>query len=132
MHSCSTRNSRSVWLRTTCNDQSDKASDYAPVHRSVALAYSLSAFNKISAKHFDFVLYDPASLGMRAVIEFNDKSHKQHRRANRHEFLRAACSYAEVPLIEVAAKRGYSVEALRGELAGVLVNVRTGARQVAG
>lgn len=78
-----------------------------------------SAFNKISAKHFDFVLCDPASLDIRAVVELNDKSHQRTRRTDRDDFLRAACSHAQVPLVVIAAKRGYSVEALRDELAGI-------------
>lgn len=78
-----------------------------------------SAFNKISAKHFDFVLCDPASLNVRAVVELNDSSHKRTGRADRDEFLRSACAYAQVPLIEFTTKRGYSVDALRTDLAGI-------------
>ena len=78
-----------------------------------------SAFNKIRAKHFDFVLCDPASLDIRAVVELNDKSHQQSQRSDRDEFLRSACGFAQIPMIEVAAKRGYSVETLRGNLAEI-------------
>nr|WP_298768795.1 DUF2726 domain-containing protein [uncultured Shewanella sp.] len=35
------------------------------------------AFNKISAKHFDFVLCDKQTLKVIAVIELDDKSHQQ-------------------------------------------------------
>jgi len=36
-------------------------------------------FNKISAKHFDFVLCNPKDLSVIGVIELDDKSHTQQK-----------------------------------------------------
>ena len=68
-----------------------------------------SAFNKINAKHFDYVLCDPDTLSVHCVIELNDKSHKEIHRAKRDEFVREICKSAGLRLIEVQAKRSYSI-----------------------
>lgn len=72
-----------------------------------------TAFNQISAKHFDFVLCDSKTLDIKAAIELNDKSHNSNRRAARDEFLRSACAEASLRLFEVPAQRSYTVEAVR-------------------
>ena len=72
-----------------------------------------SAFNRISAKHFDFVLCDPASLDVHCVIELNDKSHAKRSRSARDEFIRDACQSADLRLIEVPASQSYSLHELR-------------------
>ena len=69
-----------------------------------------SAFNKISSKHFDYILCDPNTLAVEQVVELHDKSHKKSNRANRDEFLRAACESAGLPLREFAAKARYSID----------------------
>ena len=75
------------------------------------------AFNKINAKHFDYVLTDPKTLAVRVVIELNDKSHRSENRAVRDHFIRDACDSADLRLIEVEAKRTYSVAEVRALLA---------------
>ncbi|MBD2109558.1 DUF2726 domain-containing protein [Nodosilinea sp. FACHB-13] len=45
------------------------------------------AFNKISAKHFDFVLCDRASLKVLAAVELDDSSHQRVDRVKRDDFL---------------------------------------------
>lgn len=76
----------------------------------------MSLFNKISAKHFDYVLCDPGTLDVKAVVELNDKSHNSKSRTMRDNFLRASCESAGLPLVEIPAKRGYSVEAVKQRL----------------
>lgn len=80
------------------------------------------AFNQISAKHFDFVLCDPKTIQIKAVIELNDKSHKSRKRAERDEFLLEACAAAGVPLLEFTARRSYAIEAIRSALSKVEAN----------
>ena len=67
-----------------------------------------SAFNRIKAKHFDFVLCDPDHLGVVCVLELDDKSHKKASRQQRDEFLDSACEAAGVPLIHFQAKAAYA------------------------
>jgi len=67
-----------------------------------------SAFNRIKAKHFDFVLCDPDHLGVVCVLELDDKSHKKASRQQRDNFLDSACEAAGVPLIHFQAKAAYA------------------------
>lgn len=77
-----------------------------------------SAFNKISAKHFDYVVCDRSTLEVISVVELNDKSHKRTKRAKRDAFLRDACASAGLQLLEFEAKSNYSVSEVRNRLAG--------------
>ena len=70
-------------------------------------------FNKITAKHFDFVLCDPKTLKVKAVIELNDKSHTSTRRIERDELVGRACADAGLALRMVKAQRSYSLEAVK-------------------
>ncbi len=77
------------------------------------------AFNRINAKHFDFVLCRASDLSPVAVIELDDQSHKQDSRKSRDDFLEKACQVADLPLIRIPAKRNYTVAELRSEIEGV-------------
>jgi hypothetical protein len=75
-----------------------------------------TAFNKISAKHFDFVICDPNGSGIRLAVELDDASHGAAKRVKRDEFLDGACTSAGLPLLRVKAARGYEVADLRDKL----------------
>lgn len=74
------------------------------------------AFNRISAKHFDFLLCRPDDLAVVAAVELDDHSHGARKRRERDDFLREVCEAAELPLVNIAAQRSYSVEELRREV----------------
>jgi len=78
------------------------------------------AFNKISAKHFDFVLCRADDLTVVAAIELNDSSHRQRKRQERDSFLQSVCESTGLPLVQVRAQREYSVPALRDQIARAL------------
>lgn len=90
-----------------------RVADVVKVSQTINRSAWQIAFNKISGKHFDFVLADPGTLEVRAVIELNDKSHRSEKRAARDDFIRYVCADAELRLIEVDAKRTYSVAEVR-------------------
>lgn len=73
----------------------------------------MSVFNRIKAKHFDFVLCDPQTLKVKAVIELNDKSHTSGRRIERDELVGRACAEAGLALRMVKARRSYTLEAVK-------------------
>ena len=83
-----------------------------------------TAFNMISAKHFDYILCDPNTLSVEQVVELHDKSHKTTKRAKRDEFLRAACESAGLPLREFTARARYSID----EVGKALSNQSEGGR----
>jgi ssDNA-binding Zn-finger/Zn-ribbon topoisomerase 1 len=74
------------------------------------------AFNKISAKHFDFLVCDKEDLSVACAIELDDGSHNSKRRHERDEFLNGVCEAAGVPLIQVPAKSAYVISEVRNLL----------------
>lgn len=76
------------------------------------------SFNKISGKHFDFLLCDPNDLSILCALELNDRSHDAGKRKGRDAFLENACRSAGLPLIWMPAKAAYSIP----EIQEVLLN----------
>ena len=74
------------------------------------------AFNKISAKHFDFILCNKSDLSFVCSIELDDKSHNSAKQKTRDAFLEKACKSANFPLIRFPAKATYSVTDIRESL----------------
>ena len=66
-----------------------------------------SAFNRIKAKHLDFVACDPSDMSVKFAIELDDSSHKQAKRMERDAFLNDAMQSAGIPLHRFAVKREY-------------------------
>ena len=77
------------------------------------------AFNRIQAKHFDFLLCRPDDLSVVAAIELDDRSHGTHKRKERDDFLRGVCEAAGLPLLNIPAQRSYSVAELRRQVSTV-------------
>ena len=80
------------------------------------------AFNKISAKHFDFVLCALDDLSILCAIELNDRSHSSKKRKQRDIFLENTCQSASFPLIQFTAKAAYEISAIEEVLAPYLPN----------
>jgi len=78
------------------------------------------AFNKISAKHLDFLLCDPQDCAVKLAIELDDASHGSAKRQKRDAFLERACESAGLPLLRIRAARGYGVADLRQQVEAVL------------
>lgn len=74
------------------------------------------SFNKISAKHFDFVLCNKSDLSFVCSIELDYKSHNSAKQKSRDAFLESACKSANFPLIRFPAKSTYSVADIRESL----------------
>ena len=81
------------------------------------------AFNKISGKHFDFILCDKNDLSVLCAIELNDGSHNSQRRKNRDTFLKNACNSAKLPLISIRAKKTYNINEIKNYLSDHLPEV---------
>ena len=67
------------------------------------------AFNRVSAKHFDFLLCNNVDLSVICVIELDDSSHRSEKRQKRDEFLKKVCGAAQIPLIQIPAKSNYVI-----------------------
>lgn len=78
-----------------------------------------AAFNRISAKHVDFVLCREGDLSVVAAIELDDASHAAPARQGRDAFLADACRAAGLPLLRFPVKASYTVAEVRTALAAL-------------
>jgi hypothetical protein len=74
----------------------------------------LASFNKISAKHVDFLVCDKDTFAPLYAIELDDKSHRSAKSMNRDEFVNNVFSQTELKLIRVQARKDYSKAYLDG------------------
>ncbi len=74
------------------------------------------AFNRISAKHFDFVICEPGDCSIQLTVELDDSSHSRAKRRDRDRFLDEACASAGLPLLRIRTVRAYSVAEVRREI----------------
>ena len=79
-----------------------------------------TALNKISRKHIDFVLCDPATTKIFGVIELDDKSHERADRVTRDAFVDRVFAAAGIQIIHFKASASYSVEEIRQRLKSIL------------
>jgi uncharacterized protein DUF2726 len=68
--------------------------------------------NRIDRKHLDFVICN-ADLEPVVAIELDDSSHREQRRRDRDAFVDQVLAAAGIPIVHVAAQRGYRLDELR-------------------
>lgn len=71
------------------------------------------AFNKISSKHFDYVVCNPGDLSVKFVIELDDKTHSRKKQLIRDAFIQSACESAGLRLHRFKASSSYSISEVR-------------------
>ncbi|OUR82695.1 hypothetical protein A9Q75_05240 [Colwellia psychrerythraea] len=71
------------------------------------------AFNKISSKHFDFVICNAEDLSIISVIELDDSSHNKKSSIKRDELVELACKNASLKLHRFKASATYNVNEIR-------------------
>jgi hypothetical protein len=76
------------------------------------------AFNRIQSKHIDFVACDNATLGVKFVVELDDKSHSQSERQDHDEVKDKILAAAKIPVFHFTAKRTYTIQELQNALSG--------------
>jgi len=75
-----------------------------------------SDFNRISRKHFDFVVCSLTTWEILFAVELDDASHERRDRRERDAFLNQACNSAGFALHRFRVQRSYSVDVLRTRL----------------
>ena len=93
-----------------------RLADVIEVRRGLGGKRRQAAFNRICAKHADFVVCDPQTFRVVGVIELDDSSHRAAKRKHRDEFLDSALAAASIPILHLAAQRSYAVADLRGQV----------------
>lgn len=78
------------------------------------------AFNRISAKHFDFVLCSKNDLAVVAAIELDDQSHQRRSRQKRDNFILRVCAAAGLPSVQIPAQRAYTISEIRTQIYSAL------------
>jgi len=78
------------------------------------------AFNKISGKHFDYLLCNKNDLSVLCAIELNDSSHNSKKRKDRDKFLEGACESANLALVQISAQARYNIQDVRQSIAAYL------------
>ena len=78
------------------------------------------AFNKISGKHFDFLLCAKDDLSILCAVELDDSSHNSKKRKERDAFLEGACQSADFPLVQFTARSTYNIKEIQESLAPFL------------
>jgi hypothetical protein len=78
------------------------------------------AMNRTLAKHFDFVLCAHSDLSVVCVVELDDQSHQAPKRQERDVFVARLCEAVSLPLLQIPARRAYSVPELRATVLGAL------------
>jgi len=101
-----------------------RVADVLTPHAGMGKSKWQQHFNKISAKHFDYLLCHPADLSFICAIELDDSSHRHQKRKARDLFLKTACDSADLPLLQIPASSHYQVEELREQIMPLLVKNR--------
>ena len=74
------------------------------------------AFNRISAKHFDFVICKASDLSVVCAVELDDKSHQQSKQKARDNFVSGVWQAISLPLLQVPAQQAYSLQELQAKV----------------
>jgi hypothetical protein len=78
------------------------------------------AFNKVSRKHFDYVIVEASSLQVALTIELDDRSHLLQKRKKRDLFLESACKSANVTLLRFPVQKSYDTKMITKTLQSYL------------
>lgn len=93
-----------------------RIADLANMRRGVPSGRRMAAFNRIAAKHFDFVICRAADLRPVCVLELDDASHATRSARQRDAFKDEVCHVIGLPLLRVPAARAYAVATIRAQL----------------
>lgn len=74
------------------------------------------AFNKVSSKHFDFILCAKNDLSILCAIALDDRSNRQNDRIERDQLVENVCRSVELPLIRFEGKDSYPLQVVRAKI----------------
>ncbi len=96
-----------------------RLADVIAVKSGLSKSARQSALNRINRKHIDFLICNPADLSILCAIELDDRSHNREDRKERDQFIDKVFDAADIPILHIKAKAGYTP----GELSAALANV---------
>jgi len=89
-----------------------RLADLVSVNKGMDRAEWGKAFNKIKAKHIDFVLCDKNTSEILCAIELDDQSHSQAKRQQRDEFVTKILDVVKIPFVRFDVTRTYQSDAV--------------------
>ena len=99
-----------------------RVADVAAVKRGLSNSARQSALNRITGKHFDFIVCRADDLAVVCAVELNDKSHATKRAQSRDAFLAEVCGSIGLPLFTVSAKRSYPLQEIRDQFMAAIAS----------
>tara|TARA_R110002049_G_scaffold216652_6_gene388088 strand:- start:2278 stop:2982 length:705 start_codon:yes stop_codon:yes gene_type:complete len=93
-----------------------RLADLISVQKGIDRSIWGKAFNKIKAKHIDFVLCDKHSSEILCAIELDDESHLQVKRQQRDKFVEKALGIAKLPFARFDVSRTYQSEEIKQQI----------------
>lgn len=93
-----------------------RLADIVNVQPTLSGKHYYRAFNRISAKHVDFVVCHPRTFRIIGVIELDDSSHRSSKCQQRDDVKNRALAAASIPILRVSVRRGYSRADLRQQV----------------
>lgn len=81
-----------------------------------------SNFNRIKAKHVDFVICDKFKISPILVIELDDSSHNRYDRQKRDNFIDQAFNVAQLPILHIKNSYQYNPQELLKQIQSSLNN----------
>lgn len=77
-----------------------------------------SQFNRISAKHIDFVVCDPTTLCVVAAVELDDASHRSAAAKESDRFKNEALAVSGIRLVRFSVRHSYTVDEIHRHFGG--------------
>lgn len=97
-----------------------RLADVARVKPGLGNSARQGALNRIAFKHFDFVVCRASDLAIVCAVELNDKTHGSQKAKARDELLAGVCTTINLPLLQIAARKSYSITELQAQLQGAI------------
>ena len=105
-----------------------RVADVAAVKSGLGNSARQGALNRITAKHFNFVVCRSGDLSVVCAVELNDKSHASRKAQSRDELLANVCRAIGLPLLTVPAKTAYSPQDVRAQFLAAVEPAPVGVR----
>lgn len=90
-----------------------RVADVLKVKKDIDKRNWQSAFNRISKKHFDFIVCDKNTINIYCAIELDDSTHKKGINKERDAFKEKICYESELKLVRFNVKKSYSSEEIK-------------------
>jgi hypothetical protein len=90
-----------------------RVADIIDVQPSLKDTLKQIAFDRITSRHFDFVVCNKASLAVVCIVELENRTQQRKSREERDTFLMSVCDSVSLPLLRMPEKNIYPIASVR-------------------